>query len=179
MILPPNRDDTLMVAKELADATGVPLSVIYAARSGGFPMPGRQATPNELRAWLAAHPSGAHHADAASAIDFYDALRHPKDLAAAARVSRSYFFSARRCGFPLDATGRSTVRAFRAWLSSHPDFRAEHGYARRIRKGRTVEKCGDHHRIPSDCRLTPNPPALRPHWSALRGHTMRDFRTAH
>lgn len=178
MIIPPNREDTLMVAKELADATGIPLSVIYAARSGGFPMPGRQATPNELRAWLAAHPAGARHEDAASAVDYYDALRYPAQLIAAARVARSFFYSARRCGFRLDADGRSTVRAFRAWLVAHPDFRAEHGYNRRIRKGRTVEKCGDKHRLPSDCRLKANPPPIRPHWSVLRGRTLAEASAA-
>lgn len=177
MILSPEPDDTLMTVKELADATGIPAAIIYAARSGGFRMPGRQATPNELRAWLAAHPAGApvRTTDAATAIDHYDALRTPKGLIAAARVSRSFFFAARRCGFPLDSTGRSTVRAFRAWLVAHQDFRAEHGFGRRIRKGRTVEKCGDHARLPSDSRLPANPPPLRPHWTVLRGRTMSEI----
>lgn len=156
MIQPPDKKNALMTAKELADHIGLSVSVIYAARSRGFPMPGRQATPAELHAWLA---QGVRR-DAGS-LDHYDALRTTKELIAAARVSRSFFFSARRCGFPLDGTGRSTVRAFRAWLLAHPDFRAEHGYGRKNKKGRAPEKCADAARLPSCMRLAANPPALR------------------
>lgn len=157
MIIPPDKEHTLMTAKELADHTGIALSVVYAARSGGFPMPGRQATPAELHAWLA---QGSRK-DKDGGLDYYDALRTPCELIGAAKCSRGFFFSARRCGFPLE-NGKSTVRAFRAWLSAHPDFRAEHGYNRRVRKGRTVEKCGDLARLPSSQRLAANPPPLRP-----------------
>lgn len=160
MITQPDAEHTLMTAKELADHTGIALSVIYAARTGGFPMPARQATPAEFHAWLA---QGVKR-DAAGSIDHYDALRTPKELIGAAKVARSYFFSARRCGFQLDATGRNTVRAFRAWLQAHPDFRAEHGYGRAAhkRKGKTPEKCADALKLPSGMRLSANPPPLRP-----------------
>lgn len=156
MIQTPDQEHTLMTAKELAEHTGIPLSVIYAARTGGFPMPGRQATPGELHAWLA---QGAKRGT--DGIDHYDVLRTPKELIGAAKVSRSFFFSARRCGFPLDSTGRSTVRMFRAWLVAHPDFRAEFGFNRRIRKGRTPEKVADALRLPSSMRLPINPQSLR------------------
>lgn len=148
IILKPEKNDVLMTVKELAEHTGIPIPVIYAARSAGMPFPGRQATPNELNAWLA---KGVQRNT--DGIDYYDALRYPCELIVAAKCSRSYYFAAVRAGFPRDESKRSTVRAFRAFLVAHPDFRCDPYFNRKNPKGRTLEECGNLAKLPTSDRL--------------------------